>query len=593
MSTKSDKAVAFDVECYTNYFYVLFKTQEGTLCEARLFNDKLTGSIESVKAVFKNNPLISFNGENYDIPLVSAFIKGWTNAQLKELSDKIILENVPSWQLRDHYPRFKTEKIGKTHIDLVGVTPLQASLKAYGCRIHSRKLQDLPIAPDTLIQESDTQLLEAYCSNDVDVTWDIYNKMLPELKLRKSMSEQYKVDLRSKSDPQIAESVIRHYLEEEDVKVEKRTGKIEPFAYTFPEFIAFNDSAFWPIVSAIRLAKFKVKSTGNVELPDEVSRVIEYAGAQYKMGIGGLHSQEKKQVIEPRADQMLGEYDVASMYPSIILGQSLYPEHIGEKFIDVYRDIYTRRLEAKRTGDKTTADTLKIVLNASYGKFGSKYSFLYSPELLIQTTITGQLALLMLIERITETGAKVVSANTDGVVVLMDRAQKCAIDKVCALWSDATTYQLEWTEYKALYSESVNSYVALKPGGGSKTKGLYESGSIRKGYSAQVCNDAIVDYLDYGIPLEETIESETDIRQFLIMRGVRGGGVWRGEALGKVVRWYIGTNGEEIRYKTNGNKVAGSDFAVPMMDLVDGIPADLDKQRYVEMAEKKLKRLGV
>jgi len=280
------------------------------------------------------------------------------------------------------------------------------------------------------------------------------------------------------------------------------------------------------------------------------------------------------------------------MYPSIIIGQSLYPKHLGEEFIGIYKKLFDERMVAKRAGDKTTADTLKIVLNASYGKFGSKYSFLYSPELLIQTTLSGQLALLMLIERVTAVGARVVSANTDGVNVLMPKSLKPTVDAVCNQWSKDTSYILEWTEYKATYSESVNSYVALKEGG-AKTKGLYESGSIRKGYSAQVCNDAIVEYLSYAIPIEDTIMDETDIRKFLIMRGVRGGGVWRGTELGKVVRWYMSLNGEPIRYKTNGNKVAGSDDAVPMMDLVDGIPDDLDRHKYIELANKKLKRLGL
>ena len=47
--------------------------------------------------------------------------------------------------------------------------------------------------------------------------------------------------------------------------------------------------------------------------------------------------------------------------------------------------------------------------------------FLYSPDLLINTTITGQLTLLMLIEMITLSGGKVKSANTDGIVILCNR----------------------------------------------------------------------------------------------------------------------------------------------------------------------------
>jgi len=591
--SKKSNPVALDIECYVNYFLVVIKSEDGRVVRASMHNDKVDGNLAIIKSIITKSKVVTFNGDNYDIPVLSAFLAGWTNAELKALSDTIIVDDTPRWKLSETYPTLRILRLTKGHIDLVGVTPLQASLKAYGCRIHSKKLQDLPIAPDAVISESDAQVLERYCINDVDVTWDIYNEMLPELNLRKQMTQTYGVDMSSKSDPQIAEAIIRHYMEEKDLKVNKREGKVEPFTYNVPDFIEFRTPELQQVLETVRDCTFKVKPTGNVELPDAISQVIEFAGAKYKLGIGGLHSQEKRQVVEPGSDEVLGEYDVASMYPSIILGQNLYPEHLGEEFIEVYREIFNERMAAKRTGNKTTADTLKIVLNASYGKFGSKYSFLYSPELLIQTTLSGQLALLRLIEIITHVGAKVVSANTDGVVVLMPRSLKPRVDGVCDQWTKQTTYQLEWTEYRALYSESVNSYVALKPGGGAKTKGLYESGSIRKGYSAQVCNDAVVAYLEHGTPVEDTISAETDIRQFLIMRGVRGGALWRGEPLGKVVRWYIGTDGEPIRYNTNGNKVAGSDGAVPMMDIVESIPHNLDLDKYVETAKQKLKRLGL
>jgi len=585
--------VAFDIECYKNYFLAVFASEDGTTYSIKLHNDKLTGSKQVVEAILRKNPLISFNGDNYDLPVLSAFLAGWSNAKLKELSDAIILKNLPRWQLSDHFPSLRIKRVDMGHIDLIGVTPLKSSLKTYGCRIHSKKLQDLPIDPSASISEQDAVVLEDYCKNDVMVTWDIYHTLHGELVLRSDMSKEYGMDLRSKSDPQIAEAIIRHYMEEHGYDVSKRTAAVEPFKYKVPDFIEFETKQLQDVLETVRECTFTVKDTGNVELPDAIKNlVIEFNGAKYKLGIGGLHSQEKRQVIEPNEDLLLGEYDVASMYPSIILGQGLYPEHLGDGFLEVYRMIFDKRMAAKRTGDKTTADTLKIVLNSSYGKFGSKYSFLYSPELLIQTTITGQLALLMLIERLSLVGAQVVSANTDGVVILMYADLEVEVEYRCHEWSKATTYILEWTPYKAMYSESVNSYVALKPDGSAKTKGLYESGSIRKGYSAQVCNDAIVARLTHGTPIDRYIQNATDIRDFLVMRGVRGGGYWNKQNIGKVVRWYYSTEGHPIRY-ANGNKVAGSDGAVPLMDLTDTIPADLDIQKYIDIAYDKLKRLGL
>jgi len=59
---------------------------------------------------------------------------------------------------------------------------------------------------------------------------------------------------------------------------------------------------------------------------------------------------------------------------------------------------------------KKTANTLKTLLNGSFGKLGSRYSIFYAPTEMLQVTITGQLALLMLIEMMELCGIPVVSA---------------------------------------------------------------------------------------------------------------------------------------------------------------------------------------
>ena len=582
---------ALDIEVYRNYFLAVFVTEKGVKHEYEILNDTVTkGNLETIKGTVKNQTLITFNGNNYDLPILFGAMQGFKNAELKRMSDTIIVEDVPSWKLSEHFPKLRTRRCD--HIDLIGVTPLQASLKTYMCRIHSKRLQDLPIHPDSDITEEQAAELLKYCHNDVRGTWEVFKEMQNDLLLRVNMGAEYGLDFRSKSGPQIAEAVIRQRMEDNGHAVEKRTEKVSPFKYNVPDFIQFATPELQALLETVRESEFKVNDKGYVQLPEALDKAIEFDGAKYKMGIGGLHSQEKKQAIVAGPQERLGELDVASMYPSIILGQNLYPEHLGEGFCEVYREIFDQRIEAKTKGDKIVSDSLKLVLNSSYGKFGNRYSYLYSPELLIQTTITGQLALLMLIERLTEVG-RVVSANTDGVVVLYPGRYQNVLDDIAQQWTAETSYVLEWTPYSSLYSESVNSYIAVKPDGGSKRKGLYAGGSIGKGYANQVSINAAAAYLERGTPIAETIFGCDDIRDFLIMRGVKGGAQWRGQELGKVVRWYQSTNGEPIQYRSNGNKVAGSDGAAPMMDLIKGIPEDLDYDWYCAKAIKMLGNLGV
>ena len=82
------------------------------------------------------------------------------------------------------------------------------------------------------------------------------------------------------------------------------------------------------------------------------------------------------------------------------------------------------------------------------------------------------------------------------------------------------------------------------------------------------------------------------MNDFLRVRSVTGGAVWRGEYLGRVVRWVYTKDGDVITYKKNGNKVPLSDGATPVMTLSD-MPTDIDYRRYIDDAKTILDDLGV
>jgi hypothetical protein len=224
------------------------------------------------------------------------------------------------------------------------------------------------------------------------------------------------------------------------------------------------------------------------------------------------------------------------------------------------------------------------------------YSSLYAPELMIQTTITGQLCLLMLIERLESVGIRVVSANTDGVVVLCPTARSADLEQVVWDWMLDTSFELERADYRAIHSRDVNNYIAVKLDGSTKRKGVYAEPGLTKNPDFTIVTDAVAAFLSKGRPVEDTIRGSTDVRGFVTVRQVTGGGLWRGEHLGKAVRFYYSTEvgaDECISYAKNSNKVPRSDGAKPMMELPDALPGDVDYVRYIEMAHDALKDMGV
>lgn len=624
-TTEKTKAV-FDIECYRNYFLVMFRNVEtGKTVHYEAWPGKEL-EVDRIKPILRKFRLVSFNGNNYDIPILSLALTGAGTGELKRASDNIILADLKPWQFYEHY---ECERPGYLdHIDLIEVAPGQASLKIYGGRLHSKRMQDLPIEPDAEISPEQRAGLRLYCANDLQTTIDLLTELTPQIDLRATMSDEYGVDLRSKSDAQIAEAVIKHELEK---IVRKRVYRpdIRPgtFMYRPPKFLEFETPVMQDMFNRVRRAGFIVRSDGKVNMPKELEgATVQLGQSVYRLGIGGLHSSEVSVSHCTDEDNLLIDADVASYYPSMIIENNFVPRSFGANFLKVYSDIYRRRLAAKGI-NMTVAETLKIVLNGSFGKLGSPYSILYSPDLMIQVTVTGQLSLLMLIERLELAGIPVVSANTDGIVSRVPRELRGRYETILFDWELDTGMVLETNAYRSLHSRDVNNYIAITDKGKVKLKGAYaESGpgipgafGLKKNPNTEVCTDAVVAYLKDGTPIEDTIERCNDIRKFLTIQRVSGGAVFLpkhedqlrycgmtdeemaeavalGSAveIGKAIRWYYSTDGAaSFNYKTNGNTVSRSDGAMPLMELPDELPDDIDYDWYVREAYGILKDIGV
>jgi len=236
------------------------KIRDFELYEGHSFDAK------TVQTILRNHTTLGFNSLNYDLPVIVAALRGDTNAQIKQLSDDII-------NSEQVWPVLKKHKInipqGFDHIDIMPLPIGQASLKIYGGRLHAPKMQELPIEPSALIAPEQREVLRHYCHNDLQVTRILYDELRPQIALREQMSEQYGIDLRSNSDAQIAESVIKHELEAKDIDCTRPTVKIgTKYKYTTPKHITFKSQLFNDLVTMIERVDFVVGANGQIALPD-------------------------------------------------------------------------------------------------------------------------------------------------------------------------------------------------------------------------------------------------------------------------------------------------------------------------------------
>lgn len=634
-------AYELDIENLVDFFQVKLKHRDsGTIFNFPMWPGSPPLDREGLIYILKNVTIYTFNGKNYDEPILTLALYGADLAMLKRAGDRIIQGGLKPW---DFYREFGVEPLPfLDHVDVMEVAAgVRIGLKMYAGRMHAPQMQDLPHPHDVPVPAELRETVSLYCDNDLENTGLLRVGLADRLALREAISRTYGTDVRSKSDAQIAEAVIKAQL---PFKPDRRyVPHGFTFKYTPPPYIRYVTSGLQEVLAAVREADFLVTDkeeaillgeedgakTG-VQIPPSLKgRDIKIGRAVYRLGIGGLHSQEKKQAFRSIAGvQRIKDIDVRSYYPSLILSMGMFPAQLGPMFLDIYRGVYNTRLSAKAEAERlanlghglggqdgeailqesrdrqTESDGLKIVLNGTFGKLFSKYSILYAPEFGIATTITGQLALLMLIEMMELSGIRVISANTDGIVLLIPHGMDQIAKDVVIWWEKATGLEMEENEYRAIYSRDVNNYIAITTKNKVKRKGVYrEAGLIENKHpDKEICAEAVVAYLRDGVPLEDTIRACRDIRKFVVVRNVKNGGVFiptvgfaveDGQYLGKAVRWYYGTTPlTKIVDKVSGNKVAGTDNCVPCMRLPEAFPSDVDFDHYIEVAFDMLQDMG-
>jgi len=619
-----------DTECLPNYWSILFRDVEtGRIKKIRKMDDEPLDR-KAIAATLKRYRVAMFNSRNYDEQMIALAMSGASNTVLKQASDAIIADGMRPWEFYNHYNIDRIPQWADI-IDMAEVSPGspgKPSLKLSGARLHSRKIMEMPIPHYEPITHSNINTLYEYEDNDLFLTHDMWRELEPQIRLRSIMSDEYNTDLRSKSDAQMAEAVML-------AELRRITGRDVPdatitpkkFKYQIPDYIKFKTPAMKDLIEKLRHADFRIDYAGQVHEPDFLKKMpLPLGDVVYTMGIGGLHSTEKAQFFTEDLEWLLLDRDVTSYYPSIILLLKLYPPHLGIAFLKVLRKLYDRRVHAKKMAGECTkkgdkegarkwgdiAETLKIVLNGLFGKFGSPFSKLFAPELMVQTTLTGQLSVLMLIEDLVLRDMTVVSANTDGFVTRVHADRRDEFNALLMEWEWDTGLKTEETQYKWLYSANVNNYIALDKDDKIKRKGksATPAGPGQKGASglkknpwAEICIDAVIAFLKDNTPIEDTVHHCEDIRKFVAVTRVTGKDVVamkEGETVGRSIRFYFSTDTTTgFTRSDTGAQIAGTRGGMPMLEFpkefsgADDIPDDIDYDWYIREAYAVLQSYGV
>ena len=519
------KTFCYDIECFKNLFTVIFvnsedDTDKKTFCIGLGRND-----INKLKAFLKNEMiLVGYNSIYYDDPMLrflEEYKGGMPEDALFQFSKSLISPNARHNKslIRFKYPR--RIKYAWHPIDLMAILGLHnrgISLKQISINLRWHKIQDLPLDPVKSVDKDKLNLILEYNLNDVLITKALYEALYLERNLRRELSKLYRIDLMSASDSKMANLLLEHFYKTK-LNIGKvtlkdmRTDRLKVLVGDcISPYIYFETPELQEVLA--RFSATYLYETARFSYKEK----IYFAGCEFSLGIGGLHSRDKPGKFISDEEILIQDMDVVSYYPNMIINGNFSPEHLGKTFIDILRILTEERISAKKAGNKIKADGLKITINSIFGKLGYKYFWLYDPKQFISTTVNGQLGLLMLIEKLHLAGIKVLSANTDGVICAIQRDKLPEYYRVAKAWEKETNLVLEYTPYSKYIRRDVNSYITIKSNGGIvKEKGAFvTTQSLKKAYRMPIVPKALKNYFLYDIPVIETLEGCSDIFDFCI-----------------------------------------------------------------------------
>ena len=305
--------------------------------------------------------------------------------------------------------------------------------------------------------------------------------------------------------------------------------------------------------------------------------------------------------------RIVRNYDVASYYPHLMTLCGYTSRNIPSA--QTFENVLDTRMKAKASGDKATANALKLVVNTTYGACLNQYNDLYDPLMGRSVCITGQLFLLELAQHLFReiSELRVFQLNTDGVMVEFDDSQIPQVKEICDEWQKRTGFELEEDSVVRIAQKDVNNYVEVQPDGKSKAKGGYlvkgvsTVGAFNINNSCVIVATALKEFFVNGIPVEDTINSCEDIFQFQII--AKAGAKYKEayhvvdgvkEPVQKVNRVYATADeryGKLFKVKAEDDSTAKIE-SLPEHCIIDNdnhlTINDVDKTFYIEMANKRI-----
>jgi hypothetical protein len=570
----------YDIETMQELFLVcLYNPETQQWHEFQV--SKNTNQIDSFVRFIEAHPehyFVGYNNLRFDAQVVEWIIRNhndWHEQSALEVCAMIAQKaaDIIHDANFDVFPEFKEEWLSFKQIDLFKVHHYdnknkRVSLKRLEFEMDLDNIEEMPIHhTKTNMTDDEIELTIDYCRNDIYATYEFYLITIGEtehplykgnnqIELRQDIEAEFGIPCLNYSDSKIGDEMIKkYYCQEKNIIYSELPKK-----GFFRKQIKMRDCiADYVVFQTPELQAFLKRMKKNVfGLQDDFKESIEFYGNTYSFMKGGLHTENKPKIFEADDENKILDWDVSSYYPAIIISNGRYPQHLGKEFLRGYKAMFDKRLELKPLAKtdkkiKGIVGALKLAVNSVYGKSSDMQNWIYDRQLTMFTTITGELSLMMLIEAYELSGIRIISANTDGVTIMVTNELLQKMHEINKWWMDLTTYELEDTNYKKIIFSTVNDYLAIKTDGEIKKKGDFLTDfELHKNKSARIVPLALEHFYVNDVPVADTIRNHTNIYDFCLRQKASSNFHYEGTQAGKVtvynklIRYYVSKIGEKL-----------------------------------------------
>lgn len=581
------RIVSYDCEVFAHDWLVTLKDKE-TGQYTCIWNDN-----EALRVALDDSCIyVGFNSKHYDQFIIKAICADFTPEEIKRVND-FIIGGGQGWQC----PQLEGIYFQFPNVDIRDDTQQGLSLKAIEGHLGmSIKESSVPFDIDRPLTAAERAETEFYCKHDVDTAEKLIDIRKDYLQNKANLGRMAGIDevkALGMTNAKLTAAMLKATKKEHNDEREYVYPSNLRREYIPEEVFEFFDRLYDKSISDEEIFKSKLK--------------LMIGECPVTLGFGGIHGALPNFFWEESESRGIWNEDVGSYYPHLCTINGYTSRNIPSP--QTYADVLDRRMKAKATGDKHTANALKLVCNTTYGCLLNKYNDLYDPLMGRSVCISGQLYLLELAEHCYQTisDLRIVQLNTDGIMVECNKNDYERLSEICKEWQERTGFELEEDTVVKIAQKDVNNYIEVqadglhKAKGGYLVKGIAAAGAFNVNNSCVIVATALKEYFLHGTPVEDTINTCDDIFQFQII--AKAGAKYReayhlinGEKhpVQKVNRVYAAKDeryGKIYKVKAEDDSEAKID-SLPEHCIIDNDNElsieDVDRTFYIEMAKKRV-----